>query len=223
MVASYPNQVRSFTNKRDNVDTNYAAHINDLQDEVAAIEAVLGVSPQKDSTINGVGMDYGTVAARIAALSSRGIDRPYVAVGCSGMSLASGVTQLMYFNIEYQDPMGWFVPSTNTFAVFIQRTGLYVINADITYDGSASSINQNTVRVATLGLNGQIWKQATTVFPPNMVTGNIPNTPNGLDVTQDITMIGYLQAGWHLTLLGFHNRGGTMTEKGHLSAVHVRD
>lgn len=222
-IATYPRAVRVFSEKRDVVDTNYAAHINDLQAEVASIQATLGINPQKDATINGIGKDYGTVAARIDALGSRGIDRPYVQVGCSGMTVASGATVLMDFNIEYKDPLNWFTPSTNTFALFVQRTGLYIVNADVTYDGPASSINQETVRVSTLGLNGVLMKQATTVFPANMVTGNIPNTPNNRDITQDITMEMYLQAGWHLTLLPFHNRGGTMTATGHLSVVHVRD
>jgi hypothetical protein len=222
-IATYPRAVRVFSEKVDNRDTNYAAHINDLQAEVAALQTVLGINPQKDATINGVGKDYGTVAARLDALGSRGIDRPFVQAGCSGITTASGVNSLLSFNIEYQDPLNWFTPSVNTFAVFVQRTGFYIVNGDVTYNGPASSINQNTVRVSTLGLNGVLYKQATTVFPPNMVTGNIPNTPNALDVTQDLTAEMYLQAGWHLTLVAFQNRGDTMTATGHLSVVHVRD
>jgi hypothetical protein len=223
MVALYPRAVRAFTNKRDNVDTNYAAHINDLQDEVAAIQATLGVNPQKDATINGIGKDYGTVGNRLDSMGSRAIDKPYLMVGCSGISSPSGVNTLMDLNVEYQDPMGWFVPSTNTFAAFVQRTGMYELHADVTYDGPNDSINQNTVRVSTLGINGVLYKQAMTVFPPNMVTGTIPDTPNGKDITHLISTMAYLYAGYHLTLLGFHNRGGSMTLTGHLNAVHVRD
>jgi len=43
MPASYPTSIKSFTTKQDNVDDVLAAHINDLQDEVVAIETALGV------------------------------------------------------------------------------------------------------------------------------------------------------------------------------------
>lgn len=42
MSASFPSSVKSFTTKTNNVDTVDASHINDLQDEVAAIETALG-------------------------------------------------------------------------------------------------------------------------------------------------------------------------------------
>ncbi len=41
MSASYPTTVKSFNTKTDNVTTNSAAHINDLQDEVVALETDL--------------------------------------------------------------------------------------------------------------------------------------------------------------------------------------
>lgn len=42
MAASYPTSIKSFTTKTNNVDDVDAAHINDLQDEVVAIETALG-------------------------------------------------------------------------------------------------------------------------------------------------------------------------------------
>lgn len=44
MAASYPGSIKSFTTKVNNVDTVDASHINDLQDEVVAIETALGAS-----------------------------------------------------------------------------------------------------------------------------------------------------------------------------------
>ena len=43
MAASYPTSIKSFSTKTDNVDDVLAAHVNDLQEEVVAIETVLGV------------------------------------------------------------------------------------------------------------------------------------------------------------------------------------
>ncbi|MFC9505394.1 hypothetical protein [Streptomyces sp. NPDC057002] len=45
MPAVYPMSIRSFTPKTDNVDTIFAAHVNDLQNEMAAVERTLGVNP----------------------------------------------------------------------------------------------------------------------------------------------------------------------------------
>ena len=42
MTATFPNGIASFTQKQDNVDVNYAADINRLQEEIIAIEQSLG-------------------------------------------------------------------------------------------------------------------------------------------------------------------------------------
>lgn len=44
MAASFPTSIKSFTSKTDGVDTIAASHVNDLQDEVTAIETALGAS-----------------------------------------------------------------------------------------------------------------------------------------------------------------------------------
>jgi hypothetical protein len=45
-MATFPAAVKTYTTKVDLVDINYAAHINDLQDEVIAVQATLGTNPQ---------------------------------------------------------------------------------------------------------------------------------------------------------------------------------
>jgi hypothetical protein len=47
MPAVYPVSVRSFVPRVDNVDTIFAAHVNDLQNEMAAVESTLGANPHK--------------------------------------------------------------------------------------------------------------------------------------------------------------------------------
>ncbi len=51
MTASYPGSIKSFTSKTDSTDVIRASHINDLQDEVVAVETELGitVSPAANS------------------------------------------------------------------------------------------------------------------------------------------------------------------------------
>lgn len=49
MTASYPSSVKSFTTKVDFVDSVLAIHVNDLQDEVNAIQTTLGTSIRTSS------------------------------------------------------------------------------------------------------------------------------------------------------------------------------
>lgn len=54
MTASYPSSVKSFTTKVDFTDTVLAAHVNDLQDEVSAVQSTLGSSIRTGSGWVGV-------------------------------------------------------------------------------------------------------------------------------------------------------------------------
>ena len=60
-MAQYPSAVKVFTTKIDLNDVVFAAHINELQDEVVALQTILGTSPQGGSS---------TVKDRIAAVET---------------------------------------------------------------------------------------------------------------------------------------------------------
>lgn len=49
-AASYPSAIKTFTTKQNRVDVYDAAHINDLQNEVTAIETELGTNPKSSAT-----------------------------------------------------------------------------------------------------------------------------------------------------------------------------
>jgi hypothetical protein len=71
MAASYPTSVRSFTTKVNVVDIIQAAHPNSLQEEVVAIESVLGTAPSVATAAVATGWantatDYLTIKARLA-------------------------------------------------------------------------------------------------------------------------------------------------------------
>jgi hypothetical protein len=53
MAATFPGGIASFTTKNDTTDVIYAAHINSLQNEVLAIETVLGAAAVRTSTWSG--------------------------------------------------------------------------------------------------------------------------------------------------------------------------
>jgi len=53
-MATYPDNIKTFTTKQDGVEDVLADHINQLQDEITAIEAELGVKPKgtKDNVVS---------------------------------------------------------------------------------------------------------------------------------------------------------------------------
>jgi len=46
MSASYPRAIKAFLTRHDYTDDVMAAHVNDLQDEVSALESIIGINPQ---------------------------------------------------------------------------------------------------------------------------------------------------------------------------------
>lgn len=61
MSASYPTSIPSFSTKVDQLDVNFADHVNRLQDEVRGVAAELGTTPSGD---------FSTVKARLASLQT---------------------------------------------------------------------------------------------------------------------------------------------------------
>jgi hypothetical protein len=76
MAATYPGSVRVFTTKANVTDTIDASHPNTLQEEVVAIENVLGTNPNLSSAANSntafdaSSKTYGTVSARLANIEN---------------------------------------------------------------------------------------------------------------------------------------------------------
>lgn len=69
MAATYPGAVRVFTTKVNNIDIIDASHPNTLQEEMVAVQNVLGVNPQESSGLTGtyisIATDFGSVSARL--------------------------------------------------------------------------------------------------------------------------------------------------------------
>lgn len=68
MPAVYPGSVRTFTTKVNNVDIIDASHPNVIQEEVVALQTVLGVNPQISSGGAGV---FASVPTTFASVSAR--------------------------------------------------------------------------------------------------------------------------------------------------------
>lgn len=63
MVASYPGSTRAYVRREDRVDINDAADINDLQEEIVAIQETLGSNPQVSARVRAT-----TVGERLTVL-----------------------------------------------------------------------------------------------------------------------------------------------------------
>ncbi len=74
MAAVYPGSIRNFTTKANTVDTIDASHPNLIQEEVTAIESVLGINPNLSTTGSGaytnVATSWGTVSSRLANIEN---------------------------------------------------------------------------------------------------------------------------------------------------------
>lgn len=76
MAASYPGSIKVFTSKTNITDVIDASHPNVLQEEVLAIESVLGVNPNTSTTpspagtFNGTSQSFATVGARLANIET---------------------------------------------------------------------------------------------------------------------------------------------------------
>jgi hypothetical protein len=76
MAASYPGSVKVFTSKTNVTDVIDASHPNTLQEEVLAIESVLGINPNVSTTPSSVGsfsessQTFSTVGARLANIET---------------------------------------------------------------------------------------------------------------------------------------------------------
>jgi hypothetical protein len=76
MTASYPATIKSFTTKVDVRDIIYAADPNDLQNEVVAVQTILGVTPSLSTTpsasgtFNASATTFASVSARLANIET---------------------------------------------------------------------------------------------------------------------------------------------------------
>jgi len=73
MAASYPNATATFTTKVNSTDTVDASHPNSLQEEVVAIESIIGNNPQNgtiSTSFTSVSTAYATLNARLSNIEA---------------------------------------------------------------------------------------------------------------------------------------------------------
>lgn len=68
-MPTYPQAIRSFTQKRDYTDDVMASHVNDLQDEVKALQTILGVMPHNDSSLTSTVVGWADLKTRFKSMA----------------------------------------------------------------------------------------------------------------------------------------------------------
>lgn len=150
-MASYPNAVKTFTTKSDGAGNKiFASHINDLQDEVNAIEAGLlnGTAPlnSSGSTVNTLSVSSNSTFGGIATFTNRPLEPPpemalvrlpsTVAVGSSSFSTLSFTAETFVTNSSMHST------ASNPSRLIPQSTGVYQFTAQIGMSAAGSGVRQ---------------------------------------------------------------------------------
>ena len=170
MSASYPKAIKTFTTKQDYTMAVMAIDVNDLQDEVVAIQTALGINPIKAvapvATVNpdysaqfsSAAQQYTSTAQRLAVLEA-GLNFPVFSVWDNSVQtriLSGSILRLyglpMPAPVYGNDPFGWY---NGVDGFTIKRSGWYSLNASILWNANGASGTRRTVLMV-----GDSWASA---------------------------------------------------------------
>lgn len=183
MVANYPTIVRKFRHHVDGTEYVMAAHVNEIQDEVSAVEGTLGTKPHVYHPPTGSDTAYSSVAVRLNAMqaliyaqqkqiddlldaSRNGWKLPLVSVYASGTSvppsdLTNGLSEADWYNLRWNkeifDTDGAF--SSGNY-ITIPKTGWWIVHCNSTMFQPVTNPDiQHSVfmRVRVKGAVAPVW------------------------------------------------------------------
>lgn len=153
MAAVYPYQYKSFAQHRNLLDDVDASHVNNLQDEVAAIQATLGIAPQRDTGLKIKTNTWATVADRLDSIQrGQGIPVCYLRKDTMTMKAPKTSTASDKFPVAFPappavyDPEGIFDGSSIT----PKRTGWWIVSGY----ARAGKFTDDPQRYIGLSING---------------------------------------------------------------------
>lgn len=218
MTAVYPAQVKVFVPHTDQKETILAAHVNALQEEMAAVQTVLGTGPQIDATLNQQYTNYGTVRQRLETIQ-RGSDRPVCRV--QRWQSQQALPNLTYTNIAWDttgqiDPFNMFSSGTD---IICQRTGWYTVSGNVNYAPNATGQRQFVLTIG-LGKPGSVndtttdpWQSGNNGQPFSAAWGTLLN----------LGWAGKITKGQVVRLAAWQSSGGTLGVNADLELTFIRD
>lgn len=180
MPASYPASVKSFGPAHQDFTENIlAAHVNDVQDEVVAIESMLGTTPQQGGTLVGGTTTYATLKARLDALMDA--VRTHTHDGTSGVKLVQANTHQSPDTDAAPGSLHHTLgPGANQAATGNHGHG----------EATAANLNAHTAATAAHGATGAVVGTTNTQTLQNKTldgTNTFPSTLATLTGTQTLT------------------------------------
>lgn len=156
---SFPNAIRTFPTHKNFIEDVDASHINDLQNEVVAIERALGTTPWRNQTLVNSTNTWKTVAERLDYMQSRR-DIPII-------DLYRSAAQTFTSDQSFSAASSWVsfpAPSLDTHGLFngsngikVKRSGYYYFTGSVHFADSPLK----GVRELTLVKNGHSMVRST--------------------------------------------------------------
>lgn len=207
MSASYPGSVKTFTS-RNNGDVIQASHINDLQDEVNAIEAGLlqGSAPlnSSNSTVAALSVLGGSTFTGPVVFSTGVTFAATTVPRCNAFSTATqSIPNNSYTAVTFEgedfDSGSLHSTSVNTsrFTIPAGSSGTYVAYASVNF-----GVNSSGQRILKLRKNG-----SSDLFGSAIICGNPSATFTESVQTQGIVV---LDATDYVECYAFQNTGGSL-------------
>jgi hypothetical protein len=137
MAAVYPHQYKSFTVHKNLVEDIDASHVNNLQDEVVAIQQTLGINPHQDTALKMKTNTWASVATRLDAVQ-RGKGIPACYLSKSADTVKGDATKVIAFARPAAsfDPEGLF----NGHSITTNRSGWWIVFGRVLwYNGRSTS------------------------------------------------------------------------------------
>lgn len=210
MAAVYPKQYKSFPVHKNLVEDIDASHVNNLQDEVLALQQTLGINPHQATGLTMKTNTYASVGARLDAIQrGQGIPASYVVK--TSDTVPGGVVKTIAFTgpTPGQDPEGLW----NGRSITTNRTGWWLVSGRVMWANATGALATGPDRQINIAVAGaQVMSQ------------DCPPIPDG-NTHMHIMWQGWVTANRTLDLTVYHPLTGKTLEieNLHLAAFMLRE
>jgi hypothetical protein len=210
MAAVYPHQYKSFTVHKNLVEDIDASHVNNLQDEVVAIQQTLGINPHQDTALKMKTNSWASVASRLDSIQ-RGKGLPACYLSKSADSVKGDATKYITFAkpAAASDPEGLF----NGHSITANRTGWWIVFGRVMWFNAKGSLATGADRQINIAVNKS-----------TIMSQDLPPISDG-NSHMHIGWQGWVSAGKTIDLSVFHPlKGKTLSLQSlQLSAAMLRE
>jgi len=151
MSATYPAGIRTWTTKRGWYHILWAAHMNDMQDEIHATQVTLGVNPHISyNNPGGITRQYGTFDNRLTQ-HARGTDIPIY----RGRAMNVKLTPNTWTTINFEHRSDPFHLAEGDGTIRLNTHGLWLLAARAEYRATGHSLQKQAGRRMRILVDGQ--------------------------------------------------------------------